>query len=76
MKENVLQTLSLGPRNPVLERFDQNEILAELDSLMEFCKNKNVDEETLTNININLNVHKELQETEDTKKFDAYKTVP
>ena len=52
MKGNVLQTLSLGPRNPVLERFDQNEILAELDSLMEFCKNKNVDEETLTNINI------------------------
>ena len=48
----VLQTLSLGPRNPVLERFNQNEILAELDSLMEFCKNKNIDEETLTNINI------------------------
>ena len=72
MKENVLQTLSLGPRNPVLERFDQNEILAELDSLMEFCKNKNIDKHQ----HKNLNVHKELQETEDTKKFDAYKTVP
>ena len=48
----MFYTRSLGPRNPVLERFDQNEILAELDSLMEFCKNKNIDEETLTNINI------------------------
>ena len=34
----VLDTLSLGPRNVVLEAFNQNDVLAELDDLLRFCK--------------------------------------
>ena len=48
----VLETLALGPRNPIMEKFDQNDVLAELDSLMEFCKNKKLNEEIITDINV------------------------
>ena len=48
----VLETLSLGPRNSTIERFDRKDVLAELDGLMEFCRDKKVDEEIITDINI------------------------
>ena len=38
----VTDTLSLGPRNPVLGKFDENDILAELDDLLKYCKDNNV----------------------------------
>jgi len=39
----VLETLSLGPKNSVLDNFEQNDILSELDSLISYCKDKEVD---------------------------------
>ena len=48
----VMDTLSLGPRNPVLGKFDENDILAELDGLLKYCKDNNVNEDTITDINI------------------------
>ena len=33
----VFDTLSLGPRNAVLTKFDQNDIFAELEDLLKFC---------------------------------------
>ena len=48
----VLDTLSLGPRNPVLNKFEPKDILVELDSFLSDCKKKYVAEETLTDINV------------------------
>ena len=42
----------MGPKNSVLDKFNQNDILAELDSLLHFCKEKEVGEEMITDINI------------------------
>ena len=46
----VLDTLSLGPRNATLDRFNPKDILAELDDLLRFCKR--VQNDTITDINI------------------------
>lgn len=48
----VMDTLSLGPRNSVMEDFNQNDVLAELDSLIRFCKQKEVADEMITDINV------------------------
>ena len=48
----VLKTLSLGPKNSILDRFDQNDILSELDDLINYCKEKEVEDTIITDINI------------------------
>ena len=48
----VMETLSLGPKNAVLDRFEPKEVLAELDSLLSYCKDANVNDEKITDINI------------------------
>ena len=48
----VIETLSLGPKNAVLDRFDAKDVMAELDGLLYFCKNNNVSEELITDINV------------------------
>ena len=48
----VIDTLSLGPRNPVLSKFNQNHVLSELDSFLNFCKENQVSDELITDINI------------------------
>ena len=48
----VMETLSLGPRNAVLDHFEPRDVLAEVDGLLNHCKSNNVAEETITDINI------------------------
>ena len=48
----VLDTLSLGPKNATLDRFNPKDILAELDDLLRFCKRNSVQNDTITDINI------------------------
>ena len=48
----VMQTLALGPRNAVLDRFDPKELLAEIDDLMDHCRVSKVPEEIITDINV------------------------
>ena len=48
----VISTLSLGPKSSVLDSFDQKEVLAELDGLLSHCKLHNVDNETISDINV------------------------
>ena len=48
----VMETLSLGPRNSVMEVFNQNDVLAELDSLIRFCRQHEVSDEVITDINV------------------------
>jgi len=62
----VLETLSLGPRNSTKEGFNQNDVLAELDSLMEFCRNQNIDEENHQHQHKIFDVYKKLQKTKST----------
>ena len=47
-----MDTLSLGPKNAVLDRFDPKDILAEVDGLLYYCKSKNVPDEIITDINV------------------------
>ena len=48
----VMETLALGPRNSTLGRFDQKDILSELDDLIRHCRDKNIEEELITDINV------------------------
>ena len=48
----VMDTLSLGPKNSVLEKFNPHDVLAELDGLLSFCKDNNVTEDVISDINI------------------------
>ena len=48
----VLETLSLGPKNPVSNKFEQKDILTELDCFLEYCKDNDIQEDAITDINI------------------------
>ena len=48
----VLETLSLGPKNAVLDQFEPKDVLAELDGLLNHSKQNNIPEETITDINV------------------------
>ena len=48
----VLDTLSLGPKNAVLEKFNPHDVLAEIDGLLSHCKESNVTEDIISDINI------------------------
>ena len=48
----VMDTLSMGPRNAVLDEFNQNDVLSELDSFIKFCQDKKINEEMITDINV------------------------
>ena len=48
----VQETLALGPKNAILDRFDPKDLLAEIDSLLHHCKTNKVSDETITDINV------------------------
>ena len=48
----VLDTLALGPKNSILDRFDQNTVLAELDSFVTLCNENEVPDNVVTDINV------------------------
>ena len=48
----VLDTLALGPKNLVLEKFDRKAMFAEIDLLLNHLQEQNVPNETISNINI------------------------
>ena len=48
----VFETLALGPKNSILTKFDKNEVLAEADKLLKFCKAKEISAEIMTDINV------------------------
>ena len=48
----VIDTLTLGPRNPVLTKFDQKEILAEIDIVLSKLNERIVSNEVINDINI------------------------
>ena len=51
-QKNVLDTLTLGPKNSVLEKFDQKVMLAEIDLLLSHLQEQNVSNKTCSDINI------------------------
>ena len=48
----VFETLALGPKNSILTKFHKNEVLAEVDKLLKFCKAKKISDEIMTDINV------------------------
>ena len=48
----VMQTLALGPKNAILDRFDPKELLAEIDDLFEHCRISKISDEMITDINV------------------------
>ena len=48
----VLETLSVSPKNAILDRFDPKDILAELNGLLYHCRKKNIPDEIITDINV------------------------
>ena len=48
----VQETLSLGPRNAVLDQCDQKNLLAEVDGFLHFCAEKEVSGDIVTDINV------------------------
>ena len=48
----VMETLSLGPNNAVLDRFEPKDVLAELDGVLRYCKSNDISDETITDINV------------------------
>ena len=47
-----MDTLALGPRNPTVDKFDKNSVFSELDNLIRFCRNRNINEDMITDINV------------------------
>ena len=48
----VIDTLALGPRNAVLDEFNQKETLAQIDALLYNCKKDKVADEIMNDINV------------------------
>ena len=48
----VLETLTLGPRNPVLNKFNEKDVLCELDCFLNFCQKNLILDKTITDINV------------------------
>ena len=47
----VIETLSLGPKHVILDKFNAKDVLVELDLFLNHCQNKCVPEETINEIN-------------------------
>ena len=47
-----MDTLALGPKNPVLDQFNPKEALAELDMLLHHCNRNNVSDDVTSEINV------------------------
>lgn len=48
----VLDTLSMGPKNPVLTKFDSKSFLVEMDMLLNKLQNHDITNEIINDINI------------------------
>ena len=48
----IIDTLALGPKNPVLTKFDQKEILAEIHIVLSKLNERNVSNEVINDINV------------------------
>ena len=70
-----METLALGPRNPTLDKFDKNDILSELDDLIRFCREKELDENIITDINVKTLVYiKKCNKQKTSRNFDIKRT--
>jgi len=52
LPQHIVSTLSLGPKNAVLDSFNAKDVLAEVDSLLNHCKKHNVANEVVNDINV------------------------
>ena len=70
----VMDTLSLGPKNAVLEKFNPHDVLAELDGLLSFCKYNEVTEDIISDINMKtISYIKKCKKQKSTRNIQATK---
>ena len=48
----VLDTLALGPKNPVLDKFNEKEVSAEMDHLLNRLKSNGISNDVINDINV------------------------
>ena len=48
----VNDTLALGPKSAILDKFNEKDVLAELDGLLSHCKRYQVNNDIITDINV------------------------
>ena len=70
----VLETLSLGPKNSVLDKLNSKDVLAELDELLRYCRANQIQEETITDINVKtLNYIKKCKKLKPSRNIECTK---
>ena len=70
----VIDTLSLGPKNAVLEKFNPHDVLAELDGLLSYCKEHEVTEDIISDINMKtISYIKKCKKQKSSKNIQATK---
>ena len=47
-----METLKLGPRNPVMTEFDEKDVLSEIDLFLEHCEKIAVPNDAINDINV------------------------
>ena len=47
-----METLSLGPKHAVLDKFNPRDVLIELDRFVVYCKDHHINSEIITDINV------------------------
>ena len=69
-----METLALGPKNTILDRFEPKDILAEIDGLLHHCKINKVSDEMITDINVKtLNYIKRCKQMKSSKNIQMTK---
>ena len=52
LPQYIIDTLALGPKSSILDKFNEKDVLAELDGLLSHCKRNQVNNEIITDINV------------------------
>ena len=70
----VSDTLALGPKSAILDKFNEKDVLAELDGLLSHCKRYQVNNDIITDINVKtLNYIKKCKKQKSTRNITMTK---
>ncbi|MCP3849671.1 MAG: hypothetical protein GY694_05465 [Gammaproteobacteria bacterium] len=70
----IMDTLSLGPKNAVLDKFNPRDILIELNRFVVYCNKHHINSETITDINVKtVNYIKKCKQMKETKNVQMTK---
>ena len=74
LPQYIIDTLALGPKSSILDKFNEKDVLAELDGLLSHCKRNQVNNEIITDINVKtLNYIKKCKKQKSTRNITMTK---